>query len=142
MIFSSPRFFVFLVVVLLLLAPRYSLRAKLNALLGASCFFYAVWDWRYLFLLLGVSVVNYACGAGIAASDDPRTRRRWLAASVVASLGVLAWFKYAVFFAANANALLGPFGVAIPAFSLLLPAGISFYTFKTMSSGKNVTYVA
>ena len=47
MIFSSPRFFVFLFVVLLLLAPRYSLRAKLNVLLLASCFFYAVWDWRY-----------------------------------------------------------------------------------------------
>ncbi|MCU0669994.1 MAG: MBOAT family protein, partial [Myxococcota bacterium] len=65
MIFSSPRFFVFLAVVLLVLALRVRLRWKLDFLLIASCFFYAVWDYRYLALLLGVSAVNHWCGVRI-----------------------------------------------------------------------------
>ena len=133
MIFSSPRFFLFLGALLVLLAPRWSLRAKLNLLLGASCLFYAAWDWRYLGLLLLVSVVNFQCGARIAATEDPRRRRAWLAASIVASLGVLGWFKYAGFFLENLNLLLAAADLRLPALEVLLPAGISFYTFKTMS---------
>jgi alginate O-acetyltransferase complex protein AlgI len=132
-IFSSPRFFVFLAVLLLLLAPRLRLRWKLDILLVASCVFYAAWDWRYLGLLLGVSAVNHLCGVRIHAASDPRVRRGWLAASVVASLGTLAYFKYTGFLLANVAALLEPFGVAVPVVSVLLPAGVSFYTFKTMS---------
>ena len=133
MLFSSPRFFVFLAVVLAVLALRTSLRRKLDFLLVASCLFYAAWDYRYLALLLGVSAVNHVCGVRIHAAQDPRQRRRWLAASVVASLGTLAWFKYTGFFIENVNALLAPSGVSLPMLSILLPAGISFYTFKTMS---------
>ena len=133
MIFSSPRFFVFLVLVLLLLAPRFRLRVKLDLLLFASCLFYAAWDWRYLGLLLFVSAANYECGKRIHASDDPRTRKRWLLASVAVSLGTLGYFKYTGFFLENLNALLASIGVTVPVVSLLLPAGISFYTFKTMS---------
>jgi alginate O-acetyltransferase complex protein AlgI len=132
-IFSSPRFAVFLAGLLLLLAPRWRLRTKLDLLLAGSCLFYAAWDWRYLGLLLLVSLVNYECGARIAASEDARRRRFWLVASIAASLGVLGYFKYAGFFVENANALLAGFGVQLPALRVLLPAGISFYTFKTMS---------
>jgi len=132
-IFSSPRFFVFLVLVLLLLAPRFKLRVKLDLLLFASCLFYAAWDWRYLGLLLFVSAANYECGNRIHASDDARTRKRWLVASVAVSLGTLGYFKYTGFFLENLNALLASLGVTVPVVSMLLPAGISFYTFKTMS---------
>ena len=133
MIFSSPRFFVFLAVVLVVLAFRTRLRWKLDWLLVASCFFYAAWDWRYLGLLLGVSAVNHLCGVRIHASEVPRVRRLWLVASIVASLGTLAWFKYAGFFLDNLGVLLAPFGVAVRVVSVLVPAGVSFYTFKTMS---------
>ena len=134
MIFSSPRFFVFMAVVLLVLAFRMRLRWKLDFLLVASCLFYAAWDWRYLGLLLGVSAVNHWCGVRIHASEDPRVRKRWLVASVVASLGTLAYFKYTGFFLENLDALLERVaGASIPVVSILLPAGVSFYTFKTMS---------
>jgi len=93
LIFSSPRFFVFMAVVLLVLALRVRLRWKLDFLLIASCLFYAVWDYRYLGLLLGVSAVNHWCGVRIHASEDPHTRRSWLFTSVAASLGTLAYFK-------------------------------------------------
>jgi alginate O-acetyltransferase complex protein AlgI len=132
-IFSSPRFFAFLAVVLVVLAFRMRLRRKLDWLLVASCFFYAAWDWRYLGLLLGVSAVNHLCGVRIHGSDAPRVRRAWLVASIAASLGTLAWFKYAGFFSENLDALLSPFGVAVPIVAVLVPAGVSFYTFKTMS---------
>lgn len=133
MLFSSPRFFLFLVVVLAVLALRLRLRTKLDLLLVASCFFYAAWDWRYLALLLGVSAANHLCAVQIHASNDPRVRRRWLATSVIASLGTLAYFKYAGFFLENLNHLLALGGMSVPVLSVLLPAGISFYTFKTMS---------
>jgi alginate O-acetyltransferase complex protein AlgI len=132
-IFSSPRFFVFLAIVLLLLAPRYRLRAKLDVLLFASCLFYAAWDWRYLGLLLFVSAANYLCGKRIAESKEPGARKAWLAASVAVSLGTLGYFKYTGFFLENLNALLTTLGMSVPVFSVLLPAGVSFYTFKTMS---------
>jgi alginate O-acetyltransferase complex protein AlgI len=121
-------------VVLLVLALRVRLRWKLDFLLIASCLFYAVWDYRYLALLLGVSAVNHWCGVRIHASEDPRTRRNWLFTSVAASLGTLAYFKYTGFFLENLDVLTQRlFGVSVPVVSVLLPAGVSFYTFKTMS---------
>ena len=68
----------------------------------------------------------------IEAAEGP-ARKRWMVSAVVFNLTLLGFFKYCNFFIENANALLGPFGVALPALNILLPAGISFYTFKTMS---------
>ena len=133
MLFSSPRFFVFLVVVLAVLALRLRLRGKLDFLLVASCLFYAAWDYRYLALLLGVSAINHHCGLRIHGADDPRVRRRWLAVSVIASLGTLAYFKYTGFLLHNLNHVLALAGLSVPVLHVLLPAGVSFYTFKTMS---------
>jgi alginate O-acetyltransferase complex protein AlgI len=132
--FSSPRFVIFFGLLLLALAPRYDHRRKKQVLAAASCLFYAAWDWRYLGLLILVSAIDYVAAARIVRSDSETVRRRWLIASVASNLGILGYFKYSDFFIANLNGAFGPWmQTSIPALNLLLPAGISFYTFKSMS---------
>jgi alginate O-acetyltransferase complex protein AlgI len=133
MIFSSPRFLVFLAGVLVVLALPFRHELKKRILFVASCVFYAAWDYRYLALLLLVSVIDYYCAARIAETEDPRKRHGWVTFSVVSNLGILAYFKYFNFFVGNLNGLLASSGRSLPAFDILLPAGISFYTFKSMS---------
>ena len=133
MIFSSPRFFVFLLAVLVVLAIPVRRELKKRILFVASCVFYAAWDYRYLALLLLVSVIDYYCAARIAATDDQRRRHRWVTLSVVSNLAILGYFKYFNFFVRNLNGVLAWSGHSIPALEILLPAGISFYTFKSMS---------
>jgi alginate O-acetyltransferase complex protein AlgI len=133
MIFTSTRFLVFLCLVLLglsLLADRGSKKRFLGL---ASCFFYAAWDWRYLGLLLFISGVDYYAALRIAAAESRSSRKAWLLVSILSNLGVLGYFKYCNFFIENLNALTAGFGFLIPHLDILLPAGISFYTFKTMS---------
>jgi len=132
-VFSSFRFFAFLAAVLVFLALPLSRRTKKIGLCIASCLFYAAWDYRYLALLLLVSGVDFACAARISATTADRVRRRWLLVSIVTSFGLLAWFKYAGFFLENANGLLRITGYELPMLRVFLPAGISFYTFKSMS---------
>ena len=133
MIFSSPRFFVFLLVVLVVLALPFRHELKKRILFVASCVFYAAWDYRYLALLLLVSVIDYYCAARIAETDDQRARHRWVTFSIVSNLGILGYFKYYNFFVGNLNGVLAWSGFRLPALQILLPAGISFYTFKSMS---------
>lgn len=134
MVFSNPWFFVFWGGILLLLAPQgahpAALPWKKRALTAASCLFYAAWDVRYLALLLGISAVDYLCARRIAASPRAGVRRALLVLSIGTNLGLLGSFKYAGFFAQNLDALLG---TRLGPLDILLPAGISFYTFKTMS---------
>jgi alginate O-acetyltransferase complex protein AlgI len=132
-IFSSARFLIFLVVLLAVLSLRLRLKVRLLILAAASCLFYAAWDVRYLALLLGVSVVDYYAAAKIHAATKQSVRGWFLAVSMVSNLSLLAYFKYTNFFIGNVNSLFGSFGVHIPSLHILLPAGISFYTFKTMS---------
>jgi alginate O-acetyltransferase complex protein AlgI len=133
MLFTSPRYILFLLGTLVLLAVIPSKNAKKHALLAASCFFYAAWDWRYLGLLLTVSVIDYYAAARIAATDIRSLKRRWLLVSIVSNLGILGYFKYCNFFIENFNSLTSMFGFMVPGINVILPAGISFYTFKTMS---------
>jgi alginate O-acetyltransferase complex protein AlgI len=134
LVFSSLRFFVFLALILAFLALPLSLRKKKIGLCLASCLFYAAWDYRYLVLLLLISGIDFYCAARISTTDDDRARTRWLALSIVTNLGILGYFKYADFFLDNANALLQySGGHALPLLRVFLPAGISFYTFKSMS---------
>ena len=135
MIFSSPRFFLFLATLLLLMALLGSDRREFKKrLLGvASCLFYAAWDWRYLGLLLTISVVDYVAAAKISVASDRRIRRAWLLLSIVSNLSILGYFKYCNFFINNLNGVGHLFGWHITPLHILLPAGISFYTFKTMS---------
>ena len=133
MIFSSPRFLIFLCVTLAVLAVPFGHAIKKRILLVASCVFYAAWDYRYLALLAAVSVIDYVSAARISRTEAPRARRAWLAASIVSNLGILGYFKYYNFFVGNLNPVLALFDRSLPALAILLPAGISFYTFKSMS---------
>jgi alginate O-acetyltransferase complex protein AlgI len=129
-VFTSWAFLVFLALVLLglRLAPNRTVRQAL--LLLASCYFYAYWDPRYLLLLLTPSAIDYFAALKIEESDEPRIRKRWLLFSLITNLGLLGYFKYADFFVQQFSVLLGVEGRHL---DILLPVGISFYTFKTMS---------
>ena len=104
-------------------------------LLVASYYFYAAWDYRFLALLLASTVVDYACGRAMGAIGDPGKRRLILTASIAFNLTMLGFFKYFNFFAANLQALFAAVGWQLDFVTLrvLLPIGISFYTFVTMS---------
>jgi alginate O-acetyltransferase complex protein AlgI len=131
MLFSDPRFFVFLAALLVLLRLLPTNRARKQALTLASCLFYAAWDYRYPVLLFVVAAAGHLAALRIAASSDPRARRGWLFLSIATSLGVLGYFKYTNFFLSTLNSLIP--GADFPVLRILLPAGVSFYTFKTMS---------
>jgi D-alanyl-lipoteichoic acid acyltransferase DltB (MBOAT superfamily) len=104
-------------------------------LLSASYIFYGYWDWRFLFVMLFSTVVDYFAAIGIGESHSPRRRKMILVASICVQLGLLGLFKYYGFFAHELSAMLSRLGlpVSLPALSVLLPVGISFYTFQTMS---------
>ena len=134
MIFTELRFLGFFVAVFV---AHWGLRgdgARKWLLLAASYWFYAAWDWRYLGLLLLSTAIDYTAARGLDAITDgphdaPR-RRMWLWLSLVANLGILGVFKYYDFFVDSAAALLG---VEAARLGLVLPLGISFFTFQTMS---------
>jgi alginate O-acetyltransferase complex protein AlgI len=108
---------------------------RLAFLTGASWFFYAWWDWRYLPILLASTSVDYVAGLWIAGTDDERRRRAFLVASLSTNIGILAYFKYAGFFANSLNGIGKALGASpgLPSLHILLPIGISFYTFNSMS---------
>lgn len=103
-------------------------------LTAASFVFYAAWDWRFAFLLLGSGLFNWAAALALERREG-RARRAIVAAAVAANLGVLATFKYFDFFAEGLNALLRDFGFegGMPYAGLILPVGISFFTFQGLS---------
>jgi len=104
-------------------------------LLVASYVFYGYWDWRYLFLLLLSTTVDYFCGLNLEKFEDPRQRKNIVTISILTNLTLLGVFKYYDFFALNFQALVGNFGLTVQPYILdvILPIGISFYTFQTMS---------
>lgn len=104
-------------------------------LLLASYFFYAWWDWRFLGLIILSSAVDFFIGKGIHGTDDDQRRKRLLTASLVVNLGLLAIFKYYNFFIDSLDAVLSPLGASVASahLSIVLPVGISFYTFQTLS---------
>jgi alginate O-acetyltransferase complex protein AlgI len=134
MLFNSLEFAIFFPLVLgLYLCLRK--RAQNLMLLAASYVFYGMWDWRFLSLLLLSTVIDYTCARAIANAPDARRRRTWLIASVCVNLGILGFFKYFNFFAGSMVDLLKSFGLNAdtPTLQIILPVGISFYTFQTMS---------
>jgi len=133
LIFSSLEFFAFLAVVLAAIRLIASDAVRRVTLLIASYVFYAWWDWRFCFLLLGSTAVDYMIGLALERAVRVRLRRLLLTTSLVANLGVLAVFKYADFFAESVNSVARDLGISIPPLGLVLPVGISFFTFQTMS---------
>jgi alginate O-acetyltransferase complex protein AlgI len=134
MLFNSYIFWAFFacVIVLYRLLPH---RGQNYMLLVASYIFYGYWDWRFLFVMLFSTVVDYFAAIGIGQSRSQKRRKTILVASVCVQLSLLALFKYYGFFAHEFGGLLARLGlpVSFPALSVLLPVGISFYTFQTMS---------
>jgi alginate O-acetyltransferase complex protein AlgI len=131
MLFNTPQFFAFLAIVLTLFytAPR-GLRKYI--LLAASYFFYMSFIPKFILLLLSLTVIDYTAARWIAWTRSPHSRKAALVISLAANLGLLGFFKYYNFFAANiAQVLHKPSGAF--ALSIILPLGISFHTFQSMS---------
>ena len=112
-----------------------SVKAQNLFLLAASYFFYGWWDWRYLSLVLFCSITNYAAGLVLMRTDNQKQRKLALTTCCVVSLGVLGIFKYYNFFVDSFVDAFSLFGVSFQphTLKLILPVGISFYTFHTLS---------
>ena len=109
-------------------------KAQNGLLLVASYIFYGLWDWRFLFLLIGSSLVDYLAGRSLQITHKPLNRRLILWTSLVWNLGVLALFKYFNFFLDSFSALFGlEMDGAYTFWNIAIPVGLSFYTFQTIS---------
>jgi len=131
MLFNTPQFFAFLAIVLILFytVPR-GLRKYI--LLAASYFFYMSFIPKFILLLLSLTAIDYTAARWIAGTRSPRSRKAALVISLAANLGLLGFFKYYNFFAANIAQLFHKPADAF-ALSIILPLGISFHTFQSMS---------
>ena len=137
MLFNSFQFFIFFFIVygIYRILPD----EKQNyLLLGASYFFYASWDWRFLFLMMVSTLVAYITGLGIAGVENDQKRKQFLALNAIANLSILGFFKYYNFFSDSFVSLLQLMGLGMTGkysleLNVILPVGISFYTFQTMS---------
>ena len=134
MVFNSLQFVAFFLVVYAIyrVLPH---RAQNWMLVAASYSFYAAWDWRFLGLLIGSTVVDFFVGRYLSRTDAPRPRRLALIASLAFNLGMLGFFKYFNFFADSLRSIFGLLGwqLDVVTVNVILPIGISFYTFMTIS---------
>ncbi len=135
MLFTEGRFFLLFAVAFGLYWSLKSNAPRKLWLLACSCVFYGAWDWRFLGLMFLSITLDYGIGRALDAVQTERARRRWLAVSVVANLGILGFFKYYGFFVDSAIVLANAIGfhVSPRTLEVLLPVGISFYTFQSMS---------
>ncbi len=134
MLFNSLQFiFFFPIVVALYFALSHKYRWIM--LLLASYYFYMCWNYKYVVLILFTTVVNYFAGMGIGTTQSRFRKNLYLVLGVSSSLAVLFFFKYFNFFGDSINTLFAQFNIfyRIPAYHVLLPVGISFYTFQTLS---------
>ncbi|MBX5461893.1 MAG: MBOAT family protein [Steroidobacteraceae bacterium] len=138
MIFNSAAFLFFFAAFF----PIYwlihkNIRLRNAWVLVASYYFYGSWDWRFLSLLMFTTAMDFYIGRAVhaAPADDTRRRKRLLALSVISNVGILATFKYCGFFVDSFVDFLGAFGIEAhrPTLNIVLPVGISFYTFQSLS---------
>ena len=134
MSFDSLVYALFLPVVLLAYW-QLGLRGQNRLLLAASYVFYGWWDWRFCGLLALSTMVDWAVARGLERTGVEARRRVLLSVSVLVNLGVLGFFKYFSFFMDSAERVLSSLGLeaTTPTLTILLPVGISFYTFQTMA---------
>jgi D-alanyl-lipoteichoic acid acyltransferase DltB (MBOAT superfamily) len=136
MLFVELRFFLFFAIVFALVWTLRKNGQRKVVLTAASYIFYGVWDWRFLGLILFVTAVSYLVGTRFNTGlTDKRTQKRWLTLGVVTVLGVLGVFKYFNFFAESFADFAGLIGLPVGqiTLSLVLPVGISFFTFQAIS---------
>lgn len=132
MIFSSFSFLLFflIVIALVIIAPQ---RVRKLVLLGASYYFYAYWDYRFTLLIFTSTIIDYCIGRWLGQAHSEPMRRLLLSVSLAANLGMLFFFKYYNFFVDSASEILVAWGMGVSNLDIILPVGISFYTFQTMS---------
>jgi alginate O-acetyltransferase complex protein AlgI len=137
MLFNSLDFAIFLPIVFLLywFVAQKNLKLQNALIVVASYVFYGWWDWRFLSLIIFSTVVDYLIGQRLRTEDKQSKRKVLLWTSIVVNLGFLGFFKYYNFFLENFVDAFSLFGMQINANSLniILPVGISFYTFQTLS---------
>lgn len=135
MVFNSLTFVVFFACVLLLHSLPLGWTTRKVNLLIASYLFYSAWNPPFVILLWISTVVDWYAAQGLVKARRERTRHAWMLLSVVANLGMLGYFKYGQFMLHNFTALMAAIGITYhPAhYDIVLPVGISFYTFATMS---------
>lgn len=134
MLFDTPIYLAFLILTVLLYW-RLPWRAQNVLLLAASYFFYGWWDWRFLSLILISTLVDFFCARAVARSSNAGVRKALLVLSVAMNLGFLGYFKYCDFFLASFADLTARLGISVSVTTLgiLLPPGISFYTFQALA---------
>ena len=135
MSFNSLEFLVFLVIVFLVYW-KLNHKSQNIFLVVASYVFYGWWDWRFLFLLLASTFIDFFVGLAINVTESQSRRRVFLIASILANLGILGFFKYYDFFVTSLQQALASIGLqtsSLTTLGIILPVGISFYTFQTMS---------
>ncbi|MBN9337451.1 MAG: MBOAT family protein, partial [Chryseobacterium sp.] len=135
MLFNSLSFAIFLPIVFVLYWLTKARRKQNILLMIASYYFYACWDWRFLFLLAFSTFLDYYTGLKIEKSQKKSSKKFWFWLSVGVNLGFLGFFKYYNFFAESFAELFAGFGFQINPWVLkiILPVGISFYTFHGLS---------
>ncbi len=134
MLFNSLAFAVFAVAFFL---AYFSVtgRIRLSLIVAASYFFYAWWDWRFVSLLVVSTLVDFYIAKRISSSNNERSRKALVTLSLCSNLGMLATFKYFDFFSVSFRELFHTIGwdISTPVLNVILPVGISFYTFQTLS---------
>src|SRR5499425_3205573 len=135
MVFNSLTFVAFFAIVLALHNLPLPWSAKKFNLLVASYLFYAAWNPPFLLLLWASTVIDWLVARRMHRQVTPGSRKAWLIVSLVVNLGFLGFFKYGNFVLQNWQALMNAVGVQYhaPEWNILLPVGISFYTFHSMS---------
>ena len=147
MLFNSFDFAIFLPLVFVLywgIFNRKNATLRNGFLVVASYVFYGFWDWRFLSLIIISSLTDFWNGGRLTAIDQcsdisnvstQRKKRNWLLVSIITNLGLLGFFKYFGFFAESFAAMMSVFGIVVSPMTLniILPVGISFYTFQTLS---------
>ena len=135
MLFVEPRFLPFFLVAFGIYWLARGQDTRKAWLLICSYAFYAAWDYRFLSLIFVSTAVDFCVGLGLARTDNPAQRKRLVITSLAVNLGILGVFKYFDFFAGSLAELLGLLGVPVnrTTLEIVLPLGISFYTFQTLS---------
>lgn len=134
MVFNSFDFLIFFIIVYVLYC-NFNYQWQNRLLLLSSGIFYAYWDWRFLSLLIFSTYVAYTCGNQIILSKDVRRKKLFLILAILINLSLLAFFKYFNFFIVNFQLGASALGIQLPlnTLNIILPLGISFYTFQTLS---------
>ncbi len=134
MLFNSLDFIIFfpIVVAMYFALPH---RFRWILLLIASYYFYMCWNYKYVVLIFITTSINYLCGIGIGRSQRKAFRLLFLTTGLVVSFGILIFYKYFNFFGESLNVIFSQFNIfyKIPTYHILLPVGISFFTFQTLS---------